>query len=217
MREPIYNHNDLCQLLYNGNTLQAIKIFTDKTNSISFTPFLRNSYLSSLNFGIYNYILLKENISLHECCMENERKILKTTNDNLLDIGIDIICSYADDSRYLIEKYTNTHIKSALVYIHQHLSEPLSLQTVSDAICINPSYLSDLFKREVGMTFSDYVASRRIATAKRLLRNPNLQIQDIAEQCGYKSISYFSTCFKKATGHKATDYRRMPQNVPDNF
>lgn len=209
MSELLYNHLDICHLLYNGNTTQAVKCFIEKSNTLPFTPFLRSSYLSSLNFGIYNYILSKENVSLHECCMENERKILKSTNDNLLDIGADIIRSYGSDSRYLIEKYTNAHIKAALLYIHQHLSESLSLQNVSDAICINPSYLSDLFKREVGMKFSDYISARRIATAKQLLKNPNLPIQDVAEQCGYKNIGYFSTCFKKATGYTATDYRRI--------
>lgn len=208
MIDLIYNHNAIYHLLYNGNTSQAVKTFVKKTNSENFTPFLRNSYLSSLNFGIYNFILLKENVSLHECCMENERKIMKSTNDSFIDVGIDIISSYGNDSRYLIEKYTNPHIKAALRYIHQHLSDFLSLEIVSNAICINPSYLSDLFKREVGMKFSDYINIRRITMAKKLLKNTNLSIQEIAEQCGYKNTGYFSTCFKKITGEKASEYRR---------
>lgn len=207
MTTPLYNHNDICQLLYNGNTTLAIKVFIKKTNPEDFTPFLRNSYLSSLNFGIYNFILLKENISLHECCMENEQKIKNTTNESFLNTGVDIISSYGNDSRYLIEKYSNPHVKTALTYIHQHLSEPLSLEIISTAICINPSYLSDLFKREVGMKFSDYVNTRRIKTAENLLRNTNMSIQEISELCGYKNVGYFSTCFKKTTGMKPSDYK----------
>ncbi len=208
MTTPIYNHLEICQFLYNGNTSQAIKIFIQKTDSIKFTPFLRNFYLSSLNFGIYNYILINEHISLHECCMENERKIILCSNNSFKDVGIDIISSYGSDSRYLIEKYTNPHIKAALLYIHQNLSEPLSLQIVSCSINLNPSYLSDLFKREVGINFNDYINLQRIKTAQKLLKNSDLSIQEISEQCGYKKFSYFSTCFKKITGQTASNYRR---------
>lgn len=208
MTANFYNHSDICQFLYSGNTTQAIILFKEKTNLEDFTPFLRNTYLSSLNFAIYNFILLNENVSLHECCMENEQKIKNVTTDSFLDVGIDIISSYGNDSRYLIEKYNNPHIKAALTYIHEHLSESLSLTIVSNAIVINPSYLSDLFKREVGMNFSDYVNMRRIKTAQRLLKNTDLSIQEISEICGYKNVGYFSTCFKNETGEKASDYRR---------
>ena len=208
MTVPIYNHLEIYQFLYDGNTSQAIKSFVQKTPSLEWTPFLRNFYLSALNFGIYNYILINEHISLHECCMENERKIMMCSSDSFIDVGIDIISSYGSDSRYLIEKYTNPHIKAALLYIHQNLSEPLSLHTVSNAISLNPSYLSDLFKREAGINFNDYINLQRIKTAQKLLKNSSLSIQEISEQCGYKKFSYFSTCFKKITGQTASDYRR---------
>lgn len=208
MPSPMFDHNEIYYFLYNGNTSQAIKAFVEKTTPETFTPFLRSSYLSSLNFGIYNYILLKENISLHDCCMENERKILKSTATSFLDIGIDIISSYGNDTRYMIEKYENSHIKAAIIYIHEHLSEPLSLALVSEVICINPSYLSDLFMQEVHINFSDYVNMQRIKTAKKLLKNTSLSIQDISDKCGYRSVSYFSTCFKKYAGISASDYRR---------
>lgn len=209
MSVPLFNHSEIYQLLYNGNTTQAIKAFVEKTFPDEFTPFLRNAYLSSLNFGIYNSILLKENISLHECCMENEKKILKSTNTSFLEIGTDIISSYGNDSRYMVEKYKNPHIKTAVTYIHRHLSEPLSLEIVSDAVCINPAYLSELFMQEVHINFCDYVNMQRIKTAKNLLRNTSLSIQDIADRCGYKSVSYFSTCFKRYVGEKPSHYRRL--------
>ncbi len=208
MAEPIFNHSEIYHYLYNGNTMQAIKSFTEKTKPEEFTPFLRSSYLSSLNFGIYNYVLLKENISLHECCMENERKILTTTNESFIDTGINIIYSYGNDTNYIAEKYSNQHIKAAISYIHNHLSELLSLDMVSNAICINSSYFSELFKKEVGENFCDYVNMQRIKTAKRLLNHTTLSIQEISERCGYKSIGYFSTCFRKITQKSPSAYRR---------
>lgn len=207
MSEPIFNHRELYEFLYNGNTSQAIKIFVDKTNPEDFTPFLRNAYLSSLNFGIYNYILLRKNLSLHECCAENAQKILLSTKDTFIETGIDIISSYGNDTRCMIECYSNPHIRAAVCYIHRHLSEPLSLETISSEIHINSSYLSDLFKKEVGYNFCDYVHKQRIRTAKKLLTNTKLSIQDIAERCGYTNVGYFSTCFKKITQKSPSEYR----------
>lgn len=208
MTDTVFNHSEIYHYLYNGNTMQAIKSFTKKTKPEEFTPFLRSSYLSSLNFGIYNYVLLKENISLHECCMENERKILTATSDSFIDTGINIISSYGNDTNYIAEKYSNAHIKAAVLYIHSHLSENLSLDIVSAAICINSSYFSELFKKEVGTSFCDYVNMQRIKTAKRLLIHTSLSIQEISERCGYKSIGYFSTCFKRFTEKSPSAYRR---------
>lgn len=209
MLESIYNHNDIYQLLYSGNTAQAQKCFLEKTKPEDFTPSMRTAYLSSLNYGIYNFILIHDNVSLHECCAENESLIILTTQETFLRTGSTIIHSYGYDSRYLIEKYHNPHIKAALTYIHQHLSEPLSLKTVGEAINLNASYLSDIFRREVGTNFSDYILSHRIGTAKLLLKNQGIPVQAVAEQCGFNSVGYFSTSFKKMTGQSPSEYRRM--------
>ena len=208
MTEAIFNHNEIYFHLYNGNTTQAIKIFTEKTCPEDFTPFLRTSYLSSLNFGIYNYVLLQENISLHQCCMENERKIMKVTNESFLEVGADIINSYGNDSQYMIEKHSNNHIKAAIAYIHKHLSEPITLTSVSEAVSINSAYLSDLFKKEVNMNFNQYITEQRMKSAKKLLKNTDLSIQEISERCGYKSVAYFSNSFKKCSGIKPSEYRK---------
>lgn len=213
MSEYSINHCDICMLLYNGNTNEAIKLFTQVTQKISFSPFTRNVYLSSLNFAIYNYILLKENVSLHHCCIENEKKIMQSTNHSLLEIGKNIILAYSLDNQYLIEKYQNPHVKAAISYIHQHLSEPLTLEIVSTAICINKTYLCQLFKKEVKMGFCDYILNQRIKLAKNLLKKNNYYIKDIAEKCGFKNATYFATCYKKYTGNSPSCiYKKIPEN-----
>lgn len=207
MPETIFNHTEIYFLLYNGNTSEALRTFEEKLNETDIPPHLRKSYLSSLNFGIYNYVLMKENVSLHECCAENEQKIQNATGDTLLEIAKEIIHSYGADARYMIEKYTNKHIRSAMYYIHKHLSEPLSLDIVSREISINPTYLSDLFKKEVNENFSHYVTKERIKLAKKLLTNTTLSIQQISEKCGYENVAYFSTRFKQHTGKTPSGYR----------
>ncbi len=207
MTEFFFNHNDIYSLLYHGNINEAISTFTQKTARVSFTPANRNIYLSSLNFGIYNYILLHEKVSLHECCMKNELLIVHVTADSMLETGKNIIYSYGTENNYLIEKYQNQHIRNALYYIHHNLSEPLTLDIVSAAININSSYLCQLFKQEVKMNFCDYILSQRIKLANKLLCQSDYTIQAIAEKCGFKNAAYFSTCYKKYTSKKPSEFR----------
>lgn len=209
MTEPEYNHLDIYTLLYSGNTEAAIRTFCEKTTRFCFTPFSRNRYLSSLNFGIYNYILLKEQISLHDCCQENEKQIAQYTQDSMIDIGIRIITNYGTDNRYLIEKYKNVHVRRAIVCIHEHLSEPLTLDYVSRKICINKAYLCQLFQKETGTGFCSYVLQQRMKLAERLLLHTADPIQEIALKCGYPNAAYFSTCYKKYMGCKPSVERRQ--------
>lgn len=196
----LLNHQDIYTLLYHGDIDGAVRLFSCKARESLYTPDKRHIYLSSLNFGIYNYILFRENISLHDCCYENEKKIAGVTKDTLISVGSDIICSYGTDIRYMIEKHKNIHIKNAIYYIHSHISEQLTLKSVSHAVNITPSYLCQLFKKEVHLSFCDYIMSHRIKLAKELLNCTNYSIEDIAEQCGFKNCAYFSTCYKKAVG-----------------
>lgn len=200
MNCQLVNHQDIYTLFYHGDTQGAIRLFQSRANEIEYTPATRKLYLSSLNFGIYNYILFKQNISLHECCMENEKKISLVTPGSFVATGSDIIMSYCMDVRYLIEKHSNPHIKNALYYIHTHISEPLSLKAVSEIINLNPTYLCQLFKKEVHTGFCDYVLLRRLKLAKELLLHSNDSIEKIAEQCGFKNHAYFSTCYRKYFG-----------------
>lgn len=209
MSTNIFNHSEIYNLLLQGNTAQAINLFIKKTNPEDFSPFLRNSYLSSLNFGIYNFILLNKKLSLHECCMENERKILQTTNSSFISTGIEIISSYENDTSYIIEQHSNPYIRAAISYIHAHLSEPLTLEVISNIIHMNSAYFCDLFKKEVGCCFIEYIQRQRVQTAKNLLSNTALSIQEISESCGFCSAGYFSTCFKKYEKISPSKYKSI--------
>lgn len=200
MNSLLVNHQNIYTLFYHCDTKEAIRLFEEKTNEIEFTPATRKLYLSSLNFGLYNYILLKDNISLHDCCVENEKKIALATQNSLIELGSDIIMSYCMDVHYIMEKHSNPHIKNAIYYIHDHINEPLSLEIVGNAINLNPIYLCQLFKKEVHTSFCDYILLRRLKLAKELLHHTNDTVEKIAEKCGFKNNAYFSTCYKRKFG-----------------
>ena len=88
-------------------------------------------------------------------------------------------------------------MEQACRYIDAHLNEPLTLSAVSQSVYISRAYLSQMFKEQVGLSFTEYVNARRLVKARRLLLTTDLKIDEIAEACGFFSSTYFSTVFKK--------------------
>lgn len=98
-------------------------------------------------------------------------------------------------------------IRGVKNYIDQHYQEDLSLELLADQVHLSPSYLSKLFKKEIGQNLSSYIHHVRIERAKTLLRTTSLKTYEIAEAVGISDPVYFSRIFKKATGCKPKDYR----------
>lgn len=98
-------------------------------------------------------------------------------------------------------------VKSAFQYISEHLSEALSLETLSVALHVSPSHLSRVFKKECGESLTEYINKTRISKAQEYLEKTDLLIYEISEQTGYNDVAYFSSIFKKYTGVSPTDYR----------
>ena len=91
---------------------------------------------------------------------------------------------------------------------HNYMLYDVSLDSISDILHINASYLSMLFKKSVGVNFVDYLTTLRIQAAKALLSDPFLSAAEIANMVGYESPNYFTRVFKKNTGLTPTEYRR---------
>ncbi|ACS99422.1 response regulator transcription factor [Paenibacillus sp. JDR-2] len=102
----------------------------------------------------------------------------------------------------------NRTFNQILQYVTDHFREELSLQGLSEQFFMNPSYISQLFKKEVGETFVGYISQLRIAHACKLLdENDDYSIHEIAEKIGYNDYFYFARLFKKMTGKTPTQYR----------
>ena len=98
-------------------------------------------------------------------------------------------------------------------YIQDHLDRDLSRDDIARAVYRNPAYLSRLFRKETGLSLSEYIAKLRIERAKRLLTETNDKISHIAECVGYYHFSYFAKLFKKMTGLSPQEYRKKHQKL----
>ena len=81
------------------------------------------------------------------------------------------------------------------------------MERVCDELGISVSYMSLLFKKEKETTFVKYLTSVRMEKAKEILKLTGDKIIDIAGQCGYNEVYYFSHSFKKYTGMSPKKYR----------
>lgn len=88
-------------------------------------------------------------------------------------------------------------VQSAMQHIHQHLNQPLSLETIASQLFLNKSYLSRIFKEMTQMTVHEYINLQRVKEAQRLMENTALSVSEIAEQVGYNTPAYFERVFKK--------------------
>lgn len=100
-----------------------------------------------------------------------------------------------------------TLITDILAYVDEHYSKDVSLGTIAGKFFINPSYLSQLFKKEMNMKFIDYITDVRIKKALVLLETTSLTVNEVAEAVGYKDTRYFREIFVKHMGKTPSQYR----------
>ncbi|GBF75658.1 hypothetical protein PA598K_04079 [Paenibacillus sp. 598K] len=107
-------------------------------------------------------------------------------------------------------------ISAVAEYIQSsYTEEHLSLESVAQRFHMNPSYLGQLMKRELGKTFLQYVTEARIERAKQLLAQNVRTIQDISGEVGYSNRSTFIRVFKNAVGMTPSEYRNRPPAAHD--
>ncbi|MBM7587853.1 YSIRK-targeted surface antigen transcriptional regulator [Bacillus pakistanensis] len=104
------------------------------------------------------------------------------------------------------QKYSAT-ITACQKYIYNHLYGEITLDQLAEITHLSPNYLSSLFKKEVGITISEYIQRQKIDEAKKLLTITNYSISDIGTWLNFYDQSYFIKIFKKFTGLTPKKYR----------
>lgn len=103
-------------------------------------------------------------------------------------------------------------ILRAVEYINDHLHEKISLDDVAIQLDYSKVMLCQNFKKETGMTISDYILIEKIKAAKDLLTEKRMSITDTAYTLGFCSQSYFIRCFKKVMGYTPYQFTKKSKN-----
>ena len=101
-------------------------------------------------------------------------------------------------------------VKEVKAFVELHYQDTeFSLQDAAEHVNLSVQYLSKMFRKEMGVTFVDYLTSVRIRKSIELLHSDEWKIYEIAEKVGYTTQHYFSNVFKKSLGLSPAEYRRM--------
>ncbi len=138
------------------------------------------------------------------------RFIEKTTDlPELEDVLPYLVRSYCDLIKKRSTALYSAPVRQILVTIDASIDGDLSLKRFANELFLNTSYLSSLFKKETGITLTDYVNQHRINFAKRLLKSTTLSIQAVATAVGISDIHYFTRLFRRETGYSPREYRKL--------
>ena len=113
-----------------------------------------------------------------------------------------------NDSIESVDKILNLHLKKAIIYIESHYHNAITLKDIMRAVALSHSSLTQLFKKELGMTPIKFVWYYRIVVAERMLASSDLPIQDIASKCGFQTAQHFSRKFEESCGCTPTVFRK---------
>lgn len=108
----------------------------------------------------------------------------------------------------LLAEEKSDNIEIERIIQSQLYDSQLSLKSLSQQLGFNATYLSTLIKKELGISFQDYVVQQRIHQAKLLLLTTDLKIYEIALKVGFEDVNYFSSRFRQIVGVTPKQYQK---------
>ena len=110
-------------------------------------------------------------------------------------------------SDFYILKLDSKPITACLEYIYAHIKERITIEDLAAHTQLSTSYLSRLFKEEIGISVSDYIREKKVEKAQNLLKYCDFSLIEIANYLSFSSQSHFIQSFKKLVGMTPKKYR----------
>lgn len=185
---------------------------------------------------LFNDALFTNEVELKKKCLELiyfEGMMLNETGDSIWNVWGDtidfgdkierlqgsssVVMWIANYNRWIMEYLRTVHEKygganemvSLCHYIEDNYAKSdLSLNEVASIAGFNEKYFSSKFKKEIGVTFVDYLTNIRMEAAKNLLQKTNMKLAEISEAVGYNNVEHFVRVFKKKNGMSPREYTK---------
>ncbi|MBQ4086764.1 MAG: helix-turn-helix transcriptional regulator [Clostridia bacterium] len=91
----------------------------------------------------------------------------------------------------------NEHVLNILRYVDSHITEKLTLKSVSSHVNLSKEYTCAIFRQEVGKTVTEYINERKMLLAKELILKGEMSLNDISTHLSFENYAYFSRLFKR--------------------
>lgn len=115
---------------------------------------------------------------------------------------------FRDATRAVEETPADRSVREAKEYLAEHFREEVTLSDLGARFGYHPLYFQRLFRERTGATPHSYRSELRLSRAKTLLSTTNLAIGEVAEECGFGSVSHFNAVFRENTGLSPSGFRK---------
>lgn len=149
----------------------------------------------AIRLGAFEYCLKPLKKDSNHTLLKRLAAHLKTKKNSSIPLDTDVM-SY------------NVHFNNLLSYIKPHFNQKLQLNDLCEQFYISQSYCSELFRKELGKTFTEYLLSIRMEKAKTFLETTTLSIQEIGQQVGIHDYYHFIKTYKKYYDVTPSKYRK---------
>jgi len=210
--------NEFMRMIQQGNPKAALDMFTRMSTMSGVlhggTPILQDS-LERAAVGRTLMRKAAEQVGLRPTVIDSisqaHAQKLRTAKSNIEIFSIlqSLVNELSGAVRDMLMENFTPHVRKAADYIRLHLSNPLTLDEISGTLGITPNHLSHLFKKEAGVSVSQYIAEKRCRSASDLLLTTTLSVQDVSAYVGYLDSNYFIKVFKSQIGVTPTEYRKQ--------
>lgn len=207
------------------NPTQCIALAVDQQIITETLDFLNEKYpkegientwkLDYENYFFYNNVELAGTINklIRECMGDSLTKDV-IADLTLQELIIRIIQTQTV-KRFEDDAYLPSHSPMAPVvaYIKNNLRERINLKELSDRACMSTATFYRNFRREMGMSPIEFIINEKIRTAKKLLSNPGININEVSYASGFEDCNYFIRLFKKYEGVTPKQYQSMNMSI----
>lgn len=202
-----------------NNPTQCLALAIDHNKISDTLDFLNERYpkedelwkLNHENYFFYNNTELATTINklIRECMS------FSVTKDALADLALQelLIRIVQTQTVQRIDTSATIDTDSAIYtiteYIRENITSNISLKDLSEKACMSTTSFYRYFKRELGMSPIEFILNEKIKQAKKLLKNPGIQINEVCFMAGFDDCNYFIRLFKKYEGITPKQYQLL--------
>lgn len=178
---------------------------------LSDDPLRNEQYIFTIIAALLARICIEENMPMDEAYRLSDIYIqYADTCPNAEEVAALTTEMVSEYTKRMASRCNAAHsraVRLCLDYIHTHLQSRITVDALSKQVGRNPSYLSIQFKKELGISISDYISRKRIEASRLLLLYSDQSTQAIGDSLAFSSNSHFIKVFKKWTGCTPKQYR----------
>lgn len=138
---------------------------------------------------------------MDEVVKDISKKEGEAIRDKVLPLALELLQKHKQES-------VDTAVDMVLDIIHAEYYRDIGLEYLAQRVNLSPNYLSQLFKKNLGVSPVKFISKYRIEKAKHYLATSNMKIVDISKTVGFSNATYFVTVFKQETGKTPAKYRQ---------